>query len=533
LANQRDDIRNRIKEEYMKSAKDPVYFMKKYCKIEHPKQGKIKFNLYPFQEQTLRDFLEHRYNIILKSRQMGISTLSAGYSLYRMLFSENFKILVIATKQDVAKNLVHKVKVMFQNLPSWMVRDAKIIDNNKLQLSFNNGSSIKAVSASPDAGRSEALSLLIIDEAAFVDKIDDIWTAAQMTLSTGGDAILLSTPNGVGNLFHRLWVQAEEDALSNKSEEQDVFNPINLKWDLHPDRDQKWRDLQTSMLGEKQAAQECDCDFISSGHTVVDGEIIDWYDKQCIDPKETRGITGDYWLWAYPDYNKSYAVVADVARGDGSDDSAFHVFDIETMEQVAEYVGKIGTTEYGKMLIAVSKEWNDALLVIERENVGWATIQVVLDDGYSNLYYTHKIDPYLDENIHLARYDDLKNKADMTPGFTTNSKTRPIVISKIVTCMREKTVTIRSKRLINQMYVFKWKNGKAQAAEGYHDDLVMALGIFLFVRDTALRLKQQGIDIQRKAVSKTFRPIKRSTPRVNDPWKMQAGSTKTSIRWLL
>ena len=163
-------IKQLVAEEYAKCAQDPVHFMRRYCFIQHPTRGKMLFNLYPFQSDCLQQFDKHNYNVILKSRQLGISTLSAGYSLWSMIFKQDFNILVIATKQDVAKNLVTKVRVMHENLPSWL--KGKTVEDNKLSLRFANGSQIKAVSAAGDAGRSEALSLLIIDEAAFIDKID-------------------------------------------------------------------------------------------------------------------------------------------------------------------------------------------------------------------------------------------------------------------------------------------------------------------------------------------------------------------------
>ncbi|HAI39960.1 MAG TPA: terminase, partial [Maribacter sp.] len=150
----KQNLKHIIAAEYKKCAKDPVYFMKKYCMIQHPTRGKINFNLYQFQERALAEFANNDYNIILKSRQLGISTLSAGYSLWSMLFNEDFNVLVIATKQDVAKNLVTKVRVMHEYLPSWL--KGKTIEDNKLSLRFGNGSQIKAVSAAGDAGRSEA-----------------------------------------------------------------------------------------------------------------------------------------------------------------------------------------------------------------------------------------------------------------------------------------------------------------------------------------------------------------------------------------
>tara|TARA_A100001201_G_scaffold27548_2_gene30235 strand:- start:395 stop:1102 length:708 start_codon:yes stop_codon:yes gene_type:complete len=231
--------------------------MRKYCFIQHPQKGKIKFDLFPFQEDSLVDLKDNRFNIILKSRQMGISTLTAGYAVWNMIFREDFNVLVIAIKQDTAKNLITKVRVMHEFLPSWLKVGSE--EDNRLSLRFKNGSQIKAVSSAPDAARSEALSLLVIDEAAFIDKVDEIWTSAQQTLATGGSAILLSTPNGTGNLFHRIWTEAER--------KEGQFNPIKLHWTLHPERDQKWRDTQDELLGPKMAAQECDCDFISSGNS--------------------------------------------------------------------------------------------------------------------------------------------------------------------------------------------------------------------------------------------------------------------------
>ena len=162
-----------IQQQYIKCAADPVFFMKQYCYIQHPKRGKIKFNLYPFQENSLTELRDNRYNIILKSRQLGISTLTAGFALWSMLFNEDYNVLVIATTQEVAKNLVNKVQIMNEMLPSWL--KTEIVSNNKLSLKFKNGSQIKAISSASTGARSEALSLLIVDEAAFIRNIGEIW----------------------------------------------------------------------------------------------------------------------------------------------------------------------------------------------------------------------------------------------------------------------------------------------------------------------------------------------------------------------
>ena len=521
-----EQIKEVIKQQYIQCATDPVYFMKKYCMIQHPIRGKIPFELYEFQEKSVREFKDNRFNIILKARQLGISTLTAGYALWMMTFHQDKNVLVIATKQEVAKNLVTKVRVMHANLPSWLKQPC--VEDNKLNLRYRNGSQIKAVSSGPEAARSEALSLLILDEAAFIDKIDEIWTASQQTLTTGGSCIALSTPNGVGNWFHRTWVEAE-DATG-------MFNPIKLHWTVHPDRGQEWRDEQDTLLGPSNAAQECDCDFLTSGTGVIDPIILEKMRKSlCIDPVEKRGIDSNMWVWEQPNYSKDYIVCADVSRGDGTDYSAFHVIELETLTQVAEYKGRINTKDFGNMLVSVATEYNDALLIVENNNIGWATIQQVIDRDYPNLFYTSKDLQYVDVQ-HQVTNKHYREEKKMVAGFSTTSKTRPLIISKLEEFFREESVVVRSNRLIDELLTFVYINNRAQAMNGYNDDLVMSFAIGLWVRDTALRLRTQGVELTKKTLSRmmdneglyTNDDIKR-----NDSWDWETGKEKESLEWLL
>tara|TARA_R110000787_G_scaffold103523_1_gene210138 strand:- start:4067 stop:5641 length:1575 start_codon:yes stop_codon:yes gene_type:complete len=519
-------IKEALVEEYIRCSKDPIYFMRKYCYIQHPMKGKIKFDLFPFQEESLTELTEKRFNIILKSRQMGISTLTAGLTVWSMVFNEDYNVLVIAIKQDTAKNLITKIRVMHEMLPSWLRVGTE--EDNRLSLRLKNGSQVKAVSSSPDAARSEALSLLIIDEAAFIQNIDEIWTSAQQTLATGGKAVMLSTPNGTGNLFHKTWTEAERG--------DGRFNPIKLHWTDHPERDQEWRDLQTELLGEKMAAQECDCDFISSGATVIPGSLLQWYtENMCEEPIEKRGQNEEMWIWKYPDYSKAYMVVADVARGDSSDYSAFHIVEIETMEQVAEFKSHIGTKEFGNMLVNIATEYNEALLVIENANIGWAAIQPAIDRGYRNLYYTFKHEGVHDAATQLSKGYDLKNRENMTPGFTTSSRTRPLLISKLDIYFREKACIVKSQRLIDELFVFIWNGHKAEAQRGYNDDLTMAFSIGMYVRDNALRLHSEGLAMNKNAINNIVNTKGAYKGRSNseNPWKQQIGDDSEDITWLL
>jgi hypothetical protein len=521
------DLKQVIRQEYLRCAQDPVHFMRKYCYIQHPQRGRIQFNLYPFQEKVLTLFRDNDYTTVLKSRQLGISTLAAGYALWLMIFHKDRNVLALATTQATARNLVTKVQFMWENLPSWLKVDA--VENNKLSLRLVNGSKIQAKSSNADAARSEAVSLLIVDEAAFIENIAETWASAQQTLATGGGAIVLSTPYGTGNWFHQTWVKAE-------SGEND-FLPIKLPWYVHPERDQIWRDRQNELLGDPRlAAQECDCDFSTSGDIVFYNEYLELYEKSHIkDPLERRGADQNLWVWESADYSRDYMVVADVARGDGKDYSSFHVIEVENNVQVAEYKGQIGTKEFGHLLVGIATEYNNAMLVIENANIGWATIQVAIDRQYSNLYYSQRSDS---SNVD-SYFDKYQDHSRMVAGFTMSSKTRPMVIGKFQEYIADQGVTIQSKRLIEEMKVFIWKNGRAEAQTGYNDDLVMAFGIAMYIRDTALKFRQRGIDMTKQALQNTI--VNRTAyggaygtgANAQNPYAMKAGNSQEDIRWLL
>jgi len=253
------------------------------------------------------------------------------------------------------------------------------------------------------------------------------------------------------------------------------------------------------------------------------------------DPLERRGVDGNLWIWEGVDYTKSYMVVADVARGDSADYSAFHVFDVETCTQVAEYKGKLSPKDYGNVLVGIATEYNQALLVIENANIGWATIEQVMERQYSNLYYSSTSQMETVES-YMSKYERDK----LVPGFTMSVRTRPLVIAKMIEYIRERGVTIQSKRLLGEMRVFVWKNGKPQAQTNYNDDLLISAATALYVRDTALRLRQQGMDLARAQLSsftnlnaKNKAIIKSVGSPQNNPYIIDNGRTTEDISWLL
>lgn len=368
---------------------------------------------------------------------------------------------------------------------------------------------------------------IVSHNCAFIDNIEETYAAAQQTLATGGQCMALSTPNGVGNWFHKTWEKAEA--------RENSFIPIKLPWTVHPERDQSWRTQQDADLGIRLAAQECDTSFLSSGETVIEPEDLQFYEETYQqDPSDRRGVDGNLWVWEYPDYSKDYMVVADVARGDGADYSAFHVIDIQAATQVAEFKSKVAPKDFGNILVGIASEYNDALLVVENANIGWSTIEKILERDYKNFYYSSRSDQETVES-YMSKYERDK----LVPGFTMSLRTRPLVIAKMMEYIREKSCTIRSKRLLSELRVFVWKNGKAQAQPGYNDDLVMSFATGLYVRDTALRLRQQGMDLTR-AQMQTFLNTNQRQPVIQNvgylkknPYTMDTPYGAEDVSWIL
>jgi len=458
--------------EIIKCGRDPVYFINKYVKIQHSTRGRLPFETYPFQDECLEAFQQNRLNIILKSRQLGLSTICAAYATWMAIFQKDKNILVIATKLAIAQNFIKKVAIALQGLPKWLLLPK--FEPSKQQISFSNGSQIKAVPTSPDAGRSEALSLLIVDEAAFIRDFDQIWTGLSPAFSTGGNAIILSTPHGVGGQYYRLWTEAEAGLNG--------FNAIRIMWDRHPEHDQEWFDNETRNLPKKKVAQEYLCDFISSGDTFLQPGELEFLRTMIAQPIEKVGDRRDIWVWSYPVPGREYIISADIARGDARDFSTFHVIDIEDSEVAAEYMGKVPPEKLADMLAEWGKRYNDALIIPENNTYGYFVGVKLRDSGYKKLYYhKHTGDPM---NYIPINQDEL-------PGFPTNQKTRVQILAKLEELIRNKQLKTYSQRFYDQLQAFVWKGNKPQASKDSFDDLIMSVAIGCWLLDGGSTLNQQ------------------------------------------
>lgn len=433
---------------------------------------------------------------------MGISEVTAAFATWMMIFHRDKNVLAIATKISTAVNIVRKVRTAVKKLPRWLVPTKMVIDN-RTSIEFDNGSQIKSVASSADAGRSEAVSLLVVDEAAFVKNMDELWTGLMPTVQTGGRVIVLSTPNGVGNVFHKVY--ADADAGRND------FHPTKIIWWEHPEHVENLRDdptrlglkvsdwylreIRASNMSKREVSQELECDFLSSGITVIDGVALQAISSTVVQPVSREHDDRCLFVWSPPVQGRKYFISVDVARGDGHDNSAFHVWDIDLVEQVAEYAGQLPPDVLADLVCNVGQRYNNALLVVENNNVGLVCLDHIKINVYPNVYHSRRGDMRPGEAVN-SMFGSADG--DLIPGFTTSPKTRPLMIAKFEEYVRNRLLTVHSSRLIDELRTFVWNNSRAEAQRGRHDDLVMSAALGIWVYDTFLVTTTAGVDMRMK-----------------------------------
>ena len=489
----------RRQEELIRCGSDVVYFLKNYAKIVTLSGGTVDFDLFPFQEELLDIFQRKNRTVILKARQMGISTVTAGYVTWKIIFEANQSVVIVATDRETARELMDKVKKILLELPDWLkdVLDIrKWVKNNDREIVLRNESKIVAAAKGVDAVRGKAINLLVIDEAAFIANSDKVWTTAQPTLSTGGDCIVLSTPNGVGGWFYDTYQGA---ALGPQHPDGNNFEPYELLWDKHPDRDESWYDETMKSLNNdtKKFAQEFGCSFEASGDTVIAGEIIKSIKNETvIPPMAKRGFDGNFWVWKDYDVRKDYLIVADVARGDGEDYSAAWVVDLSNFEHVASYKGQVTTDGFADFLEQIGYEYGECPLVVENTGIGYAVIQDLRKKEYPNLWYTEKGSHKRVEAWKAERKVNGRNevKSGIVAGITASVKTRPIFVDKLIQFLNGKKITIRDMRAIEELQTYIWLRGKPSAQKGKNDDLVSSLSILCWILDENFKVNESSVD---------------------------------------
>lgn len=432
-----------------------VFYFSLFIFVVHPVRGKVRFELYPYQKSVLYQFVKDRFNIILKFRQAGITELISMYCLWLAMYHPNKKINIISIKDTTAKKVLKKIKYMYKNLPPYL--QVPIINGrtgeygSASMIEFNNGSFIESIPTSSEAGRSESLSLLVIDEAAIVRWADQIWAAAFPTLSTGGSAIVNSTPYGIGNFYHSKWV----DAVAGGNE----FTPIRLYWKMHPERDIEWYNQMSTALGPKRTAQEIDGDFLSSGNSVFDLMDIKAI-EDCLSefPIIKRRYNGQYLQFNEPEPDKDYFIGADVATGRATDYSSFTCMDKVGEEQVV-YKGRMSVDKYARLLGDTGQLFNWATLAPESNDVGLAVTSMLQAEGYPKLYYFQKM---------VKKKGKTRPEVDTAPGWLTTSKNRPVIIDGLEADIRNDVITCKDPFFVYEAKTFIYDSLGRPVAMGKH-----------------------------------------------------------------
>lgn len=496
--------------EYVKSAKDPVYFLNTYGYVYDITKKQIdRLTCFSYQEDMVKKFQKNQNNIVLKSRQLGLSVVTAGFVAWTLLFKIDQRILIVANDGAAAVRFLETVKQFLNYLPKFFYDPKKDDEiNNQKYIGLRNGNWVKAVASGKQAGRGEALTMLILDEVAFIENADDIWMGAGLALTaTKGKCIMISTPFGTGNLYHRTWVAAEKQEGSS-------FIPTTIHWTEHPvysvgkelRKDEFGREYWWSPWYEHECerfnfdkikiAQELDLSFEGSKALVIEshiiakyrqdilvkGEPICYYDHTIGENCFVNNVRTNFWVWEKPLDGHNYIVSSDVGRGDGSDYSTIQVIDANELKQVAEYQGKIPPDLFAHLIHKIALEYNKAYVVIECNSFGLATCLVLKNQlryDSSRIYHSKSIKKMVNHHWNV----DVDENGEI-PGFQTTTTTRPLIINSLTSYLRDRKIELNSKRLVTEFDTFIYNGVKPEHSSGYHDDLIIALAIALYIRDT-------------------------------------------------
>jgi hypothetical protein len=527
-----------IFKEYAKCLTSPIYAIETYLEtFDKTQEGFVPFKLFPRQKEIIHAYEKHRFNLITKPRQAGVSTTTAAYMAIKVGFAGEDNpeaVLIIANKQELAFEFLAKIKDFLSQLPRWVwgsdyygnsKNEAKSIflTDSKKEIKLPNGSRVKAVATSKDALRGFTPTYLVMDEAAYIDNGAEVFGAALTALGTGGKATLISTPRGMDALYYKTYDQAKQ--------KKNNFNIIEMKWyeDMRYNKDLKW--LKDDLIEDeveftfdsynkrindgwkptsswyeemclgmnndaKMIAQELDVSFIGSGGNVIEEQYIDIQNKLNVkEPILTKGAENEIWIWDLPQEGHQYIMGVDVARGDGEDSSTITVVDFTTMEQVMEYQGKIQPDLLAQLVEEYGEIYKAYTVVDVTGGMGVSTVLKLLEFNYKRLHYDSQNGKILSaRQRELANYD----KDNKIPGFHATSVRLPM-ISNLEFKIRTNAIKIRSSRMTSEMKTFIYKNGRPDHMDGYHDDLLMALAMCLWVVEHSFK-NLEKLEKQNKAM---------------------------------
>ena len=447
--------------EIAKCGESLMHFAKNYFYIIDPDKGKVVIKLFDYQERLLRAFEEERFNIVLSSRQSGKTTCMTVLALHEACFKNDKNIIVVANKEDTAKNIFKRIKMAYEELPNWLKPGVK--NWGQTSVEFANGSVIKISTTTGAAARGEAVNLLLLDELAFIEPesiVEDFWKSVYPTVSRAKTSKILitSTPNGTGNLFYRLYT----DALKGLNR----FHYERIDWWEVPDRDEKWKQEQIKDLGSYEAFnQEYGNEFLDNSQASIDSELFDKMKEECKEPLHILK-DGKYKIWEEYDSEKIYVIGGDVSEGVGLDASVLQIFDITNpaeIIQVAEYHNNtIGPSEFTNEINEICLHWGQPLLLIERNNQGTGVCDRMANEFmYPNLVSWGAKESHKNKQNGMISHINTKYKAVLNMRYFVNEN---------------KSVKFRSLDTLKELKNFiRYSNGSWKAKSGEHDDRVMAM----------------------------------------------------------
>ena len=505
--------------EYAKIIKDTPYALRTYLQTYDNTQKKfVPMDLFPDQLQLIQDYEDYNENITKKYRQAGVTTVTAAWLSKKLQLAkpENpERVLLIANKRDTAVEMANKIRQFLDQWPEWLNVGFSPDKNSESRFRLNNGSEVKAVATSADALRGFTPTVLVFDEAAYIEAGEDFWAASMASLSTGGKIILISTPNGYDPIYYGVYDQALRGIND--------FHITDLRWFKDPryTKDLRWvkcNDICHYMLNREQynddevvinefdmnnyqeleeqgykpfsswfesmskkfkydrrkIAQELECDFLGSGDGVIPGDVQENIAKNMIRVPIEKYMQGTFWQWKEPVNEHRYIMGVDVSRGDSEDFSSICIIDFDDREQVAEYIGKIPPDD----LAAIAYKWGilygNAFIVIDiTGGMGVATSRKLQELNYKNLY----IDGINTQNI----WEYNKKALDKIPGLNFNNK-RTQIVAAFEESLR-KGFIVRSSRLLNELNTFVYMNGRPDHMKGAHDDAIMSMSMALYAGD--------------------------------------------------
>ena len=519
--------REQVLLEYAKCVNDTPYALKTYLQTYDNTQSQyVPLELFNDQVTLVNDYDTCEENIALKYRQAGVSTVTSAWASKRLVFARKEKpekILIIANKMDTAVEMANKVRAFVDQWPKWLGVGFSAEKNSQRHFKLTNGCEVKAVATSKDALRGYTPTILIFDEAAYINADEDFWSACMASLSTGGKVIVISTPNGFDPIYYSIYSEAIKGRNDFKITEMYWFRDPRYSKDLKlikcddivhymlnradykdeeitldysnikvGNRDfleikekvesgykaySSWFEAMAKKLkfDKRKISQELECNFLGSGDNVIPAETMKKIKEKHIKEPENKAMGGALWQWKEPVTGHRYIMGVDVSRGDSEDFSTISVIDFDDREQVLEYIGKVPPDILAEIAFKWGIMYNAFIVTDITGGMGVSTSRKLQELGYKNLYV---------DGVNPAdkwKWDP-KNQ-DKIPGINFNSK-RVLIIQAFEEALRF-DFSLKSQRLFNELNTFVYVNGRPDHQKGQHDDLIMAFAMAVYVGETS------------------------------------------------